>query len=81
VVEGPASASAALLRRFDGRLPAGCDAAARAAWQQLGIDVRSGRPNAGRLAAIAGRALEEARRGLYDVLLVDTAGRLHVESK
>jgi signal recognition particle subunit SRP54 len=28
---------------------------------------------------IARRALEEARRGLYDVLLVDTAGRLHVD--
>ncbi|MDQ1345599.1 MAG: signal recognition particle subunit, partial [Pseudomonadota bacterium] len=32
-------------------------------------------------AAIAGRALEEARRGLYDVLLVDTAGRLHVDEQ
>jgi len=29
--------------------------------------------------AIARRALEEARRGVYDVLLVDTAGRLHVD--
>jgi signal recognition particle subunit SRP54 len=46
--------------------------------QQLGIDVapadRSTQP-----LEIARRALDEARRGLYDVLLVDTAGRLHVD--
>jgi signal recognition particle subunit SRP54 len=28
---------------------------------------------------LAGAALEEARRSLYDVLIVDTAGRLHVD--
>ena len=28
---------------------------------------------------IAGAALEQARRGLFDVLIVDTAGRLHVD--
>jgi signal recognition particle subunit SRP54 len=31
--------------------------------------------------AIATRALEEARRGVYDVLIVDTAGRLHVDAE
>jgi signal recognition particle subunit SRP54 len=31
--------------------------------------------------AIATRALAEARRGLYDVLIVDTAGRLHVDGE
>ena len=31
--------------------------------------------------AIATRALEEARRGAYDVLIVDTAGRLHVDAE
>ena len=30
--------------------------------------------------AIATRALAEARRGVYDVLIVDTAGRLHVDA-
>ena len=30
--------------------------------------------------AIATRALGEARRGVYDVLIVDTAGRLHVDA-
>jgi len=29
---------------------------------------------------IAGEALEAARRGVYDVLIVDTAGRLHVDA-
>jgi signal recognition particle subunit SRP54 len=31
--------------------------------------------------AIATRALAEARRGVYDVLIVDTAGRLHVDEE
>jgi signal recognition particle subunit SRP54 len=46
--------------------------------QQLGIDVAPSDP-ATPPVEIARRALEEARRGLYDVLLVDTAGRLHVD--
>jgi signal recognition particle subunit SRP54 len=46
--------------------------------EQLGIDVAAAEP--ARLPlAIALDALEEARRGLYDVLLIDTAGRLHVD--
>lgn len=46
--------------------------------QQVGADFHDA---AGRQdpLAIAGTALEAARRGLYDVLLVDTAGRLHVD--
>jgi len=32
-------------------------------------------------ADIARRALEEARRGVFDVLIVDTAGRLHVDAE
>ncbi len=32
-------------------------------------------------AAIATAALEQARRGVYDVLIVDTAGRLHVDGE
>jgi signal recognition particle subunit SRP54 len=48
--------------------------------QQLGIDVAPADPSQPPLA-IATRALEEARRGLYDVLLVDTAGRLHVDDE
>jgi signal recognition particle subunit SRP54 len=46
--------------------------------QQLGIDVVPSDPSTPPLE-IARRALDEARRGLYDVLLVDTAGRLHVD--
>ena len=30
---------------------------------------------------IAGKALEQARRGGYDILIVDTAGRLHVDEE
>ena len=32
-------------------------------------------------AAIARAALEAARRGVYDTLIIDTAGRLHVDSR
>ncbi len=46
--------------------------------EQLGIDVVPAEASMPPLE-IARRALEEARRGLYDVLLVDTAGRLHVD--
>ena len=46
--------------------------------QQLGIDVTPAEPSLAPVE-IAARALDEARRGLYDVLLVDTAGRLHVD--
>jgi signal recognition particle subunit SRP54 len=46
--------------------------------EQLGLDVAPADPSQPPLA-IARRALDEARRGLYDVLLVDTAGRLHVD--
>jgi signal recognition particle subunit SRP54 len=46
--------------------------------QQLGVDVAPSSPSTPPVD-IARRALEEARRGLYDVLLVDTAGRLHVD--
>jgi signal recognition particle subunit SRP54 len=48
--------------------------------QQLGIDVAAASPAETPLA-IATRAVDEARRGLYDVLLVDTAGRLHVDQE
>jgi signal recognition particle subunit SRP54 len=48
--------------------------------QQLAIDVAAADPSQPPMA-IASRALDEARRGLYDVLLVDTAGRLHVDEE
>jgi len=48
--------------------------------EQLGIDVAAASPSETPLA-IAARALEEARRGVYDALLVDTAGRLHVDEE
>lgn len=47
---------------------------------QLGIDVAAASPSETPLV-IATRALEEARRGVYDALLVDTAGRLHVDEE
>ncbi len=47
---------------------------------QLDIDVAKADP-AARPLDIARKALEEARLGLYDVLLVDTAGRLHVDQE
>jgi signal recognition particle subunit SRP54 len=48
--------------------------------QQLGIDVAPADASQSPLR-IAANALEEARRGVYDVLLVDTAGRLHVDEE
>ena len=46
---------------------------------QLGLDVAAASPSEAPLA-IAMRARDEARRGVYDALLVDTAGRLHVDA-
>ena len=48
--------------------------------EQLGIDVAAASATETPLA-IATRALDEARRGVYDALLVDTAGRLHVDEE
>ena len=48
--------------------------------QQLGVDVAPASPTQQPLA-IAQEALAQARRGVYDVLLVDTAGRLHVDEE
>jgi signal recognition particle subunit SRP54 len=48
--------------------------------QQLGVDVAPASPTQKPLA-IAQEALALARRGVYDVLLVDTAGRLHVDEE
>jgi signal recognition particle subunit SRP54 len=48
--------------------------------QQVGADFHA--PEAGAAPpAIANSALEMARRGVYDVLIVDTAGRLHVDAE
>ncbi len=48
--------------------------------QQLDVDVAPASPTDKPLN-IALNALAEARRGVYDVLLVDTAGRLHVDDE
>ena len=48
--------------------------------QQLEIDVAQARSTE-RPLKIALDAIAEARRGVYDVLLVDTAGRLHVDDE
>jgi len=47
--------------------------------EQVGADFHPVAPGAAP-PAIAGSALDAARRGVYDVLLVDTAGRLHVDA-
>ena len=47
---------------------------------QVGTDFHPVAPGEQPLA-IASGALERARRGLYDVLIVDTAGRLHVDEE
>jgi signal recognition particle subunit SRP54 len=48
--------------------------------EQVGADFHA--PAAGDLPpAIAASAMEMARRGVYDVLIVDTAGRLHVDAE
>jgi signal recognition particle subunit SRP54 len=48
--------------------------------EQLEIDVAPADASQSPMA-IATHALGEARRGVYDVLLVDTAGRLHVDDE
>ena len=48
--------------------------------EQLGIDVAPASSEQTPLA-IAHAALDAARRGVYDVLIVDTAGRLHVDDE
>ena len=48
--------------------------------EQLAIDVAPASADQTPLA-IAGAALDSARRGVYDVLIVDTAGRLHVDEE
>jgi signal recognition particle subunit SRP54 len=47
--------------------------------QQVGADYFAADP-ATAPAAIAAAALDQARRGLHDALLVDTAGRLHIDA-
>jgi signal recognition particle subunit SRP54 len=47
--------------------------------QQLEVETAPASPDENPVD-IAKRAVDEARRGLYDVLIVDTAGRLHVDS-
>jgi signal recognition particle subunit SRP54 len=46
--------------------------------QQVGADYFPAEATS-KPAAIAKAALEQAKRGVYDVLIVDTAGRLHVD--
>ena len=48
--------------------------------EQVGADFFPVPPGAAP-PAIAAAALEQARRGVYDVLIVDTAGRLHVDAE
>lgn len=48
--------------------------------QQLGIGFYPSDPSKAPVV-LASEALEEARRSLYDVLIVDTAGRLHVDDE
>ena len=47
---------------------------------QIGVDVEAGEPD-GDPVPVAKRALERARRDGYGVLIVDSAGRLHIDSE
>ncbi len=68
-----------LLAACDLQRPAAVDQLVTLA-RQLDVEVHAETPAAGLSpAAVAGRALERARTGRFDVLLVDTAGRLHVD--
>ena len=52
--------------------------------ERLASQVRAdffGVPGGAAPAVIAAAALEQARRGVYDALIVDTAGRLHVDTE
>jgi signal recognition particle subunit SRP54 len=48
--------------------------------EQVGADFHPVEPGAAP-ARIAATALDAARRGVYDVLIVDTAGRLHIDTE
>jgi signal recognition particle subunit SRP54 len=47
---------------------------------QIGVDVEAGEPG-GDPVAVARRALERAKLGEYQALIVDSAGRLHVDEE
>jgi signal recognition particle subunit SRP54 len=68
-----------LLVSTDVRRPAAILQLARLA-EQVGVDSVSVDP-AHSPVAIATAALDQARRGVYDVLIVDTAGRLHIDTE
>ncbi|RMH03959.1 MAG: signal recognition particle protein [Planctomycetota bacterium] len=79
-----------LTRRRNKRvLLAACDLQRPAAVEQLrqlgerlGLDVHAEMPGPGvDPPGVAARALAQARNGRYDVLVVDTAGRLHVDQE
>ena len=48
--------------------------------KQVGVDFIPSQPDHEPLA-IAGNAIDHARRGYFDVLIVDSAGRLHIDEK
>jgi signal recognition particle subunit SRP54 len=48
--------------------------------KEIGVDCYPADPKDGAVA-IAQAALVEARKGFYDVIIVDTAGRLHIDSE
>ncbi|HET7586750.1 MAG TPA: signal recognition particle protein [Gammaproteobacteria bacterium] len=67
-----------LLVSADVYRPAAIDQLERVAAQ---VGAQSTRPDSDDPVAIATAALDEARRSLMDVLIVDTAGRLHVDAE
>jgi signal recognition particle subunit SRP54 len=67
-----------LLVSTDVYRPAAIDQLERVAAQ---VEVASTRPDAKDPVKIATAALDQARRELFDVLIVDTAGRLHVDDE
>ena len=84
-----AAAKLAAQLKSQGRKPllAACDLQRPAAIDQLktlaaqiGVDVEAGEPN-GDPIPVAKRALERAKTGGYSALIVDSAGRLHVDEE
>jgi signal recognition particle subunit SRP54 len=88
---GKTTAAAKLASQLKSRgmkpLLAACDLQRPAAIEQLkqlagqiGVDVEAGEPN-GDPVPVARRALERAKTGGYAALIVDSAGRLHVDEE
>src|SRR5262249_29378542 len=90
---GQTTTAAKLARWFSGRRGGGCLSGGRAVRRRAATPRLEGRAGRGGAAfrpppvadstpaAIAAAGLARARTGVYDALIVDTAGRLHVDAE